>query len=197
MVSACCFLNRNARWAPLEEPAIDYRQVTYRICVKHRGEAGLFLFGAYIESGLPFVARQLAMRDAWAADFDVSAAYDPHRRAYRRYYCGVTSRHGNTIMEAKAPGPPPDAHPPFKTGREMSRFLTHRLTAYFWMPGDVLGNIRVEHGEMNPVEGWLIAARFDLWERLGILTRDEFMQHYAILVQPDIELTVCPPSPVL
>lgn len=197
LVSAACFFNRNAHWAPLQEPSLDYHQATYRTYVKRRGEAAVFFLGTYIEGGLPFVAQRLAIGNAWEADFDVSIAYDPHRRAYRRYYCRAASDHGTTVVEAKAPGPEPDTHAPFDTGRQMSFFITHRLVGYFRMPGGVLGSMRVEHEEMNPVEGWLITAQFDLWERLGILTRREFMRHYAVLVQPRTEFVAYPPSPVL
>jgi len=197
LVSTACFLNRNAHWAALEEPGVDYRQTTYQIYVKRRGEAAAFLVGTYVESGLPFLAERLAMENVWEADFDVSVAYDLHRRAYRRYYCKVTSNHGNTVVEAKAPGPEPDAHPPFDTGRQMSRYITDRPISYFWTFGGVLGSMRVEHEEMNPVEAWLVTAQFDLWEELRILTREEFMRHYAILIQPEIGFTAYPPSRVL
>jgi hypothetical protein len=194
LVSTRFFLNRDLRWSPSGEESLDFHQCFSETYVRSNEETGVYVLACFLERETPLVFERLAMKNAYAADFDVSLAYDPTERAYQHYYTELLSSKGDTAIEVSSAGHEPSARTPFESGQEMSRYITDRHILYFAMIGGGLGAMRLEFGEMNPIEGDLLSGEFGYWEDLGVLREEEFEKPYSVLLQPAIEVIVHAPE---
>ncbi|MHB0913738.1 MAG: YqjF family protein [Armatimonadota bacterium] len=167
VTTTCCLVQEEGR-------DFGFHMSEYRTYVK----GGIYVAEWFIEHG---VAPDLPAAET--ADFDVSMAYDPSTRSYRRYYCEMLSDLGTAIIEVSSEGLPPEPSTPFATGEELARFITDRPTK--WYADGTTAPIR--HARMDPVEAEMLAGQFDVWEELGILREEEFEQPYSLLIQPVLE----------
>lgn len=194
LVSETCFLNRDLRWMPEGEENLDFHQSSFITYVKHGHEAGIYTIGSFVERGTPLVFERMSMKNAYAADFDISLAYDPEQQSYGHYYCEVLSSKGDTLVEIQSDGTKPGFSTPFKSAEEMVHFITARSVNYCVLIGGAIGKMRVEHEEMTPAGGDLLAGEFEFWENLGILREEEFEQPYSVLIQPNLTVTMHKPE---
>lgn len=84
----------------------------------------------------------------------------------------------------------------FTTPQEMAQFFTYRLHGYFTTTLRVQGHAPVSHPRMRPFEGELLQGRFELWERLGIVPREEAGAPFSVLVQPRVPFKILPARPL-
>lgn len=194
LISVTCSLNRDLRWYPGEEAGLDFHHSTYRTYVRRGEEQAAYLLANYLEQGVSHGFGRLGIENTFDAEFDVFTSFESATLSYPRYYCEALSDGGDTIIEIESGGEEVQGLKPFGTGEEMTRFITHRPTTYFPMSGGLLGRMRVEHEEMHPVSGRLLAGQFDMWEELGVLRPEEFEQPYSVIIQPSVDLTGYPPS---
>lgn len=179
LISVECLLHKAMQWSDRDKP-LDFHQCTYQACVSRNGEPAVYVFATFIESGTPFIMREIGLSNACYADFDLSVSYDCENRLYSSYLCEVMSDEGDTLIELAPETTAPDP--------EVVRFITGRQTSYFTMKGDILGVQVVEYAGMNPASAKLVDAEFELWEDMGLLSEDEFLSPYSVIIQPSVEI---------
>lgn len=191
-VSASCFCNGRYRITGLAYPHLTFNESTYRTYVTYNGRQGVYFVGRYLGSPLALAAQRTLSTDTWLADFDL--AIDGGPGGYRSYVCHATSEQGETSFALSAeqdPGP----RGPFDSGWDHAQFLTYRVSGLFPSSLGVTGHMPVSHPHMRCYEGTLHAARFDLWNELGVLSPDEAHQPFSVLVAPSVPFTLHPPRP--
>jgi hypothetical protein len=193
-VSATCFCNRNFRPNMLPSPRHTFNETTYRTYISFKGRRGVYFFGRYLGTALAFVPQRVVDRDAFKAEFDVSIERGP--QGYISYTCKVSSSAGDTSFSLEATDQPPQK-PPWASGEEHAQYLTYRLDGYFTSAMGFKAHSPVAHQRMRPFFGRLLEGRFELWERLAIVTREEADKPYSVLVAPGTHFTLYPPRPVI
>lgn len=193
-VSATAFCNEDFRYSALPYPRLTFNESTYRTYVDYDGRQGIYFVGRYLGHPLALAAQRALNRDVWLGDFEIET--DLASAGYNSYTCQVRSEQGDTTFALEALRRP-EAKPPFDTTEKYVFFITHRLHGLFASSAGFPGYMPVAHVRMQPYEGELRSARFDLWERLGIVEPDEVAQPYSVLVQPAVDFTLFPPRPAL
>jgi uncharacterized protein YqjF (DUF2071 family) len=191
-ISASTFCNRQIHWSAARYPAHDFDQSTFRTYVTHRGRRGAYFFATYVSTRLSFVGQSLVAANTRLAEFDVDI--DRDERGYRRYVSHARAGSEELQFELEAIELP-TAKPLFASGEEHAQFITYRLHGYARPPVGGVTYGPIEHRHMDPWEGRLIEGRFDLWETMGLLPRDEWDSPFSVLVEPSVRFTLHPPRP--
>lgn len=193
LISASSFCNRQIHWSSARYPAHDFDQSTFRTYVTHRGRRGAFFFATYVSTRLSFMGQVIVAAHTKLAEFEVDIQKD-EAGAYRSYSSRARTDSEELRFELQARGAPEAKHP-FRSGTEHAQFITYRLHGY---ARPLVGGVTygpIEHRHMDPWGGQLIRGRFDLWERLGLLPRDEWDAPFSVLVEPSVRFTLHPPRP--
>lgn len=193
-VSVGVFFNKNFRWSHgPERLSLNFYQATYRTYINHHGRNAAYFFKTYLETVPSYLLQRSAAHCARKAEFEVNAASDLH--GYKNYSCVFKGREGVTQLELEA-RELPRARPPFRSGEELSQFLTYRLHGIFRSSIGIHTDQMVQHRRIYPWSGRLKSGRFDYWKKLGILSSEEALNPYSVLIEPSVEFTFFPPLPV-
>ncbi len=193
-VTTSCFCNRDVRWRLTRRPTHTFNQVTFRTYVTHGEDRGLYFFGDYVDTISSWAVQGALAAGTKLAKFDVDL--EREGRGYARYSCSARSGAAEIRFVAEATGQPEAVHP-FTTGRQHDQFITYRLHGFARNPFGLYSHGRVDHRRFRPFSGTLSEARFDFWESLGILDREEGLSPFSVLVEPHIRFVLLPPRPVL
>jgi hypothetical protein len=193
-VSATCFCNRNFRLKTLPYPRHTFNETTYRTYVSFKGRRGVYFFGRYLGTDLALIPQRMLNRHVFKAGFDLSVEREP--QGYKSYVCKATSPQGETFFSLEATDGPPRKRP-WASGEEHGQYLTYRLDGYFTSSMGWQAHSPVSHQRMRPFSGRLHDGRFELWEQLGIVPREEATEPYSILIAPGTQFTLYPPRPAV
>ncbi len=191
-ISVSSFCNRQIHWSAARYPAHDFDQSTFRTYVTHQGRRGAYFFGTYVSTRLSFIAQIMVAANTHLAQFDVTIEKDED--GYARYESRAVASHGELHFEIEARDVPEAQHP-FATGVEHSDFITYRLHGFSRSPFGGVSYGPIEHRHMDPWAGRLLQGRFDMWEEMGLLPRDEWDSPFSVLVEPSVRFTLHPPRP--
>ncbi|HZT72371.1 MAG TPA: DUF2071 domain-containing protein [Terriglobales bacterium] len=168
-----------------------FRQVNYRIYVRHRGEPGVMFLRSWVSSRTAAAAMSLAIPTEHA---DVEMEIQDGAAPYSHFT--VHGRSGDHELELEAQADPqPAALPYFATAEEGFDFLTHRLTG-FATGRNGLSVVRVEHPHMHPLRARIEAKRADEWTAQGVLTPEEVRHPLLALIQPEVQFDMNLPERV-
>ncbi|HEX2240921.1 MAG TPA: DUF2071 domain-containing protein [Actinomycetota bacterium] len=189
-VSTTCFCNHDFRLAGVGYPRHTFNESTYRTYVTHKGRKGIYFFGRYLGTRRAWASQRPIARHTYTAKFEI--ATESSGGTYTSYTCHAASDQGETSFALQAIDQP-DESPPFATGYELTQFLTYRLHGFYTDSLGFQGHMPVGHPRMNPVAGKLSAARFTLWNELGVVTDDEVLDPYSVLVIAEVPFTLYAP----
>lgn len=189
-ITTSCFCNRDFHWSALPSLTHTFNQNTFRTYVTYQGRLGSYFFGTYVDTVASFVAQSVLAANSYRATFDVDVLGGA--TGYTNYTCHTRSQRGELTFELRAVEQPV-ARPPFSTSDEHRTYITHRLHGFARSPTGLQTYGPVEHRKMTPWAGELISGRFDLWADLGILSHDEVLPAYSVLVEPSVRFLLLPP----
>ena len=160
-----------------------FRQVNYRIYVRHNGEPGVVFLRSWVSSRAAAAAMSLAIATEHASvDLEINDKPKP----YSRY--AVQARSGDHHLELEARADESVGFAPFASRDEAVAFFTHRLNGF--AAGEHpkgLSVIRVSHPHMHPIPARVLSMRADQWTESGILTPPEVQRPLLALIQPEIQ----------
>jgi hypothetical protein len=192
-VTTTCFSNRDFRPTATSYPRHTFYESTYRTYVDFDGLPAVYFVGRYLETWPSYVSQRAVARHTYRADFDVDVSRD--ETGYTAYACDASSAAGDTRFAVTAIDPPP-AKDPWTTGEEHAQFLTFRPIGCFTSSIGTQMRGRVDHARLRPRAGRLTSApRLELWERLGVLSREEAADPYSVLVDEGTRFFLYPPVP--
>jgi uncharacterized protein YqjF (DUF2071 family) len=193
LVTTTCFCNRDLRWRLTRRPTHTFNQVTFRTYVTLGEARGLYFFGTYVDTRSSALVQGALATGTKLARFDLDIRKAAGR--YPRYSC--TARHRDEVVSFVAEATrDPEAPHPFPSADEYVQWVGLRLHGFSRSRLGLYTHGRVDHRRLSPVAGTLLEGRFDFWERLGILTPDEFLTPQSVLVEPHIRFTLLPPRPI-
>ena len=200
LMSAVPFLDADFKFyrlAPFVK--MQFAQTNYRVYVVDRetGEHCVWFFGTTLGSWVVYIARML-WRIPWHyARYKVDYQYNPARRAYDRYHFSKTSDWASAEIELEDTGERMALHPCFSTLDEQILVLTHPIIGYFYRLDTRPGTYSVWHEEIPLTVGKGKHLYFSLYDRLGLLSRDEMENPHSVLICPRTTFEVhLPPRPM-
>jgi len=161
-----------------------FRQVNYRIYVRHAAEPGVLFVRSWVSARAAAAVLSLAIPTEHAV-VDITIASQP--AAYHRYQ--VLAHSGDHRLSIDAEADPNPQYPGFSSRAEAVHFLTHRLNSFSAgaHPKSGLSVIRVSHPAMDPIPARVRSASADQWTEAGILTADEVARPLLALIQPEMQ----------
>ncbi|HUF38317.1 MAG TPA: DUF2071 domain-containing protein [Anaerolineales bacterium] len=200
LMSAVPFLDEDFsfyRIAPFIK--IKFAQTNYRVYVVDRdtGEPCVWFFGTTLGSRVVNLARWL-WRIPWHyARYDVDCEYEAGKRAYARYRFTVASEWAAATVQLQDTGAPAGLLPGFADMAEQTLVLTHPVKGFFYRTDGKLGSYSVWHEEIPLTVGRAVALYFSLYERLGLLTKEEMARPHSVLICPKTTFEVHLPPKAL
>lgn len=175
----------------------SFGQTNFRVYVidKLTGEHGVWFFGTTLGSAVVHVARA-----AWGipwhpARYRLECRYDQQLKRYQTYRYDIHSAWCEAQIELEDTGEPVTSAAGFGSLDEVRLILTHPVDGYYYRRDQQLGGYSVWH-ELIPVTvGRARQLYFSLYERLGLLSKEEMLQPHSIFICPLTEFRVfLPPT---
>lgn len=170
-----------------------FRQVNYRIYVRHQSEPGVLFVRSWVSARAAAAVLNLAIPTEHAA---VDLAIDDAASPYARYR--VEARSGEHHLRLEASADPAPQFPGFRSREETVQFLTHRLNGFAAgaHPKSGLSVIRVSHPPMDPIPARVSVSTADQWTASGILTPEEATRPLLALIQPETQFDMNLPEKI-
>lgn len=187
LVSAVTFRNVDFHvgFAPFVRLVAE--QTNFRAYVRRGEERAVWFFGTSLASRFVLLPRHV-WRLPWAyARNESSFDFDPegHCRAYRWH---TTSGHGEERLVAQGERAPMGALDGFADVESTRQVLTHPLVGYLRRRDGRYATYGVDHPPLEMERARASYARFELFERLGLVGPDQ--EPHSVLVQRTIDFVV-------
>jgi uncharacterized protein YqjF (DUF2071 family) len=191
LLSAVPFEDQDFRAAAFPSPRWRFGQTNYRLYVRDRrtSRRAVWFLGTTLGSVAVALPR-LAWRLPWHyGRFLIDCRQDASGR-YLCYRVTTRSRWAPAHLELAHE---PDAltrFPGFPDAETALVVLTHPLEGYYTRLDGRLGTYSVWHEPLAPGAGRVVAARFGLLDRLGLVSFAEQAETHSVLIQPRTEFLV-------
>ncbi len=177
----------------------SFGQTNYRVYVVDRrsGEHAVWFFGTTLGSLVVYLPKT-AWRIPWHyARYEVDCEYNTQAKRYERFRYVTDSKWGSARISLEDSGEPIVSAEGFASRDEMKLILTHPTDGYFFRSDHKVGSYSVWHEEIPLTRGRSKDLYFSLYERLGLLSKDEMQNPHSVFICPLTEFRVLlPPRPV-
>lgn len=177
----------------------SFGQTNYRVYVVDRltGEHVVWFFGTTLGSPVVYLPKSI-WRIPWHyADYKINCDYDNQLNRYRSFEYLIESKWGGARIKVEDSGQPVSAMEGFSTLEELKLILTHPLAGYFYRLDQKVGSYSVWHKEIPITRAEPKDLYFTLYERLGLLSKDEMQTPHSVFLCPLTEFTVLLPPKVV
>ncbi len=185
-----------ARIAPFA--TFRFGQTNHRVYVRDRrtGEHVVWFFGTTLGSWVVNIARTL-WRIPWhRGRYTIDCTFDEAAGRYSEYRFEVDSDWCRCEIRLEDTGQAMTLAEGFTSRDEMVLVLTHPVEGFFTRLDGRLGTYSVWHEQIPLTIGRAGHLYFSMYERTGLLTRDEMQHPHSVLICPQTEFVVhMPPRP--
>ena len=175
-------------------PFVKWRfaQTNYRVYVVDRetGEHCVWFFGTTLGSPIVHLARWLWKIPWHQARYVTDCRYNAGSGRYDRFFFSHESAWASAEIELEDTGAPAGLLPGFSDIEAQKLILTHPVDGFFFRLDRKPGNYSVWHEEIPLTEGKAKRLHFSLYERLGLLSKEEMQQPHSVLICPKIMFEV-------
>ncbi|MBK8430016.1 MAG: DUF2071 domain-containing protein [Chloroflexi bacterium] len=177
-----------------------FGQTNYRVYVfdKERQEHCVWFFGTTLGSAVVYLARG-AWRIPWHyARYQINCHYDQPAGRYTTYQYSVRSPWGAAEIDLEDTGEAikQDSAAGFTSFAEMQLILTHPVDGFFYRLDGQVGSYSVWHETIPMTVGKARNLYFGLYERLGLLSREEMQRPHSVFLCPATEFVVFLPPKI-
>jgi len=200
LMSAVPFVDVDFHFARLLPFAkFHFGQTNYRVYVIDRTtqEQVVWFFGTTLGSPVVHVARSLWGIPWHTAHYQINCDYDQPSQRYRAYQYTIHSQWGEAQIDLEDTGEPVAGMAGFSSFDEMQLILTHPVEGYYYRLDGQLGGYQVWHEPIPLTVGRARHLYFGLYERLGLLSREEMLNPHSVCLCPATEFKVLLPPKVL
>lgn len=166
----------------------QFPQTNYRVYVKDRktNEPVVWFFGTTLGSHYVYLPR-IGFNIPWHyARYKVDCSYNETKGAYERYSIVSKSNWASSDIELYDTGKEVLDFAGFSSYDEMKLILTHPTKGYFYRNDSKLGTYSIWHDEMSLTVAESRKLYFSLYERLGLLSRQEMLNPFSVFICPKI-----------
>jgi len=116
---------------------------------------------------------------------------------YSEYKMEFKSKFGDGIVEIESTGNEVKLLDGFKDMQEQVHILTHPIIGYYHRSNKELGTYEIWHPEIDLIEGKANSLYFELFEKLGFLTKEEMNKPHSVLLTSKIEFDILLPPKMI
>ena len=170
-----------------------FPQTNHRIYVidKVTGEPAVWFLGTTLGSRVVHLARALWRIPWYRACYHVDCAFDETASRYETYEMRIKSDWCAAQIEIE------DTGSPVELSDKERLILTHPVDGYYYRLDGRVGGYAVWHELIPLTSGKPHFLYFSLYERLGIMTREEMQKPHSIFICPRIPFEIyMPPKPL-
>lgn len=175
-------------------PLLNFRfgQTNYRTYVIDRetGQPAVWFFGTTLGSWTVAIPRYLWRLPWHSGDVRFDTRYDTARGCYTRYRMTTVSAWAAVELDIEDTGEAVSTLDGFADLEAGLVKLTHPLIGAYYRRDGELGSYSIWHDRLQCTVGRIKQARFDLLDRLGVVTFDEQQTPHSILIQRETEFII-------
>lgn len=177
----------------------SFYQTNHRAYVteKKTGQPVVWFFGTNLGSRLVQIPRSLWKIPWHYSKYDADFRFDPVSNRYEKYHYNFESDWCRGRIELRDTGEPIAVMDGFASLDEMKLILTHPVHGFYRRLDGKLGTYQVWHKEMVCTKGISDNLYFSLYEKNGLMTKDEMQQPHSIFLCPEVEFEVHLPPEVI
>lgn len=177
----------------------QFPQTNYRVYVKDKktNESVVWFFGTTLGSYYVYLSR-LGFNIPWYyAKYKVDCHYNIGRKVYDRYAIESKSNWASSDIDLVDTGLEISDYTGFSSYDEMKLILTHPVVGYFYRNDSRLGTYSIWHEEMKLTLAKSRKLYFSLYERLGLLSKEEMLNPFSVFICPKILFEVYLPPKIV
>jgi len=177
----------------------QFGQTNYRVYVidKKTGEQVAWFFGTTLGSPVVYIPRLLWHIPWHYASYQLDCRYNMQSKRFDSFKYDTKSDWAEAQIEIEDTGKPVALTPGFDQAEMQTLIVTHPVEGFFYRLDQKLGHYSVWHEVMQMTQGKARNLYFGLYERLGLLSREEMQHPHSIFICPTIEFKVfLPPTEV-
>lgn len=187
LVSAVAFKDRDFSFRFLPQVRINCGQINYRAYVTAFGKPGVWFFGTALDHPVVAIPKHLWGMPWYRDRIRVEADWDASPARWRLEALGAR-------CEATELPEPLAALDGFTGEEDWLERLTHPTLGWYRRRNGLVGTYSIWHPVMRPRHFTATGARFPVFERLGLITRDT--PPHSVLAQPSLRFDIhTPPRP--
>ncbi|MCY0964754.1 DUF2071 domain-containing protein [Parathalassolituus penaei] len=192
LISAVPFVDVDFTSAVFPFPRFTMGQTNYRIYIIDRqsGERAVWFLGTTLDSWTLLVPRFLWQLPWHPGTIRFDCQQDPASGRYQRYYMRTDSEWASAEVELFQTGSEHFNFPGFPDTSTALLYLTHPLAGFYYRRDGQPGTYRVWHDRLQVQPAQLRSARFDLLDRLGLVSISEQQTPYSVLIEPLNHFTI-------
>lgn len=160
------------------------------------GQPVVWFFGTNLGSRLVQIPRCLWKIPWHFSKYEVDCQFNQHSNQYDKYSYNFESDWCSGKIQIRDTGEPISVMDGFASLDEMKLILTQPVQGFYRRLDGKLGTYRVWHKEMLCTKGVSENLYFSLYEKIGLMTKDEMQQPHSIFMCPEIEFDVHLPPKV-
>ena len=175
------------RWFKFRFPQTNHRVY---VIDKATGEPVVWFFGTTLGSRVVHLARTLWRIPWYGARYHIDCVFDATAGRYETYQMRIKSDWCAAQIEIEDTGKPAELSDAERL------ILTHPVDGYFYRLDGRVAGYAVWHERIPLTSGKPRQLYFSLYEKLGIMTREEMQKPYSIFLCPRIPFEIyMPPKP--
>ena len=192
LLSVVPFLDEDFRFSKAPWPKWHFGQTNYRMYVtdSETGDHVAWFLGTSLDSLTVSVPRHLWKLPWHKADIQFNCIFDADAERYSAYRMTTANSWANASVELFDTGVAPTQLQGFSDLETGLVLLTHPLIGYYYRRDRRLGSYSIWHDRLQPSVGNVVAARFDLLDRLGFVEGDDTSTVHSVLIQHRTEFTI-------
>jgi hypothetical protein len=198
LMSVVPFIDVDFTSAVFPFPKFEMGQTNYRVYVidQETSERCVWFLGTTLDSWTHIVPRYVWQLPWHQATIQFECVQDENG-IYSRYKMKTESSWAASEVHLSQAEHQTWQYDGFPDEESYRVFLTHPLAGFYHRRDGKLGTYRVWHDKLEPQPAKLLHARFDLLDRLNLVSFDQQQQPYSVLIEPINEFTIYLPPTVL
>lgn len=198
LMSVVPFIDVDFTSAVYPFPKFKMGQTNYRVYVidQETGERCVWFLGTTLDSWTLLVPRYLWQLPWHSANIHFECQQDA-QGLYTDYRMNTASAWAAAELHLRQDASDEWQFAGFPDQETYQVFLTHPLAGFYHRRDGHLGTYRVWHAQLQPRPARLIHARFELLDRLNLVSFADQLQPYSVLIEPINTFTIYLPPSVL
>jgi hypothetical protein len=194
LISAVPFKDKDFSFYRLSRfPSFNFFQTNFRTyIIDQRDNSNVaWFFGTTLGSLSSFIPEKV-----WKMPWKYGKyhfKYDLNNSEYSMYKMNFESKQGKGIAHIKNTGNQMKVLEGFDSLEQQIHILTHPVIGYYDLNENEFGTYEIWHPKIDLKEGIAIQAYFEIFEKLGFLTKEEMNNPHSVLITPEIEFDILLP----
>lgn len=185
-ISAVPFRDLDFRFAFAPWLRFHFGQTNYRAYVIYQGQRAVWFFGTSLATAWVAIPRYWLKLPWHHAHIQINSDWENER--CRHYRLDIGSAWGNAAADLEGTDEPTGTLDGFRDAEETAVVLTHPLTGYYTRRDGCLGSYAVWHQRLELRRGTARSARFEVFERLGLVEPNALP--HSVLIQRQTEFII-------